>query len=327
MTNDPSSNAVRKLRLRAFTFLAMALVLGSGAVLLVKTYLDRARATARSAQVASTPVVVAAADLPIATTLTAEHLKVIAWPSESVPKESFHTVAALIGHTTSQGLVAGEALLPGRLIDPARGRGLSALLAPGTRAMAVKVDQVIGVAGFVGAGDFVDVIVTLQPDEETNDQLGQEKIPRISKIILQNIKVLAVGEQLQTDGRKPVKVQVVTLEVLPDQSERLALSAQYGKVNLTMRSRLDSVATATTGVTPFALLTPEDLARLQEASSDGKREPERRPSAAVPRQARRAVASEPGKPSEPAAPVVEILRAGKREERTLLPSADSKPIP
>jgi pilus assembly protein CpaC len=168
-------------------------------------------------------------------------------------------------------MVKGEPFLDSRLADQSRGRGLAAILREGTRAMAVKVDQVIGVAGFVQPGDYVDVITTMKPDDVTRHAMGDNA--RVSKIILQDIRVLAAGEHLSTEGHKPVKVQVVTLEVTPEQSERLALASQHGSIQLTMRSHIDQGVVATAGVTPLTLLAGDDGAdKLAAAQDEAARE-------------------------------------------------------
>jgi pilus assembly protein CpaB len=330
------TNVARRIRIRAMAFLGLAMIAGVAAVFLVKTYLDRARIAANRPAVELTTVVVAAEDLPIATMLEPKHLLLVKWPAENVPEGVFEDPQYVLGHSLSQEVVAGEPINVHRLVDPERGRGLSALLQPGKRAMAVKVDQVVGVAGFVHPGDLVDVLVTVKPDEETSKALGDAVIPRLSKTVLQNMKVLAVGQHLSTDGRKPIPVPVVTLEVDSLQAERLALASQYGKIQLTMRSRLDTELSTTEGITPYALLTPEESPELL-AAQVRKPAPLPLPKVAVEkatkRRSSRRSTSRSSKPKptppvvetkRPEAPVVEILRAGKKERQKLRPSADSQ---
>jgi pilus assembly protein CpaB len=309
---------VRKIRLRALLFLGMSLLAGSLAIALAKLYLDRARAG--SVAVPTRPVVVAAMNLPIAVRLEAQHLRVVDWPVASVPAGASGKPEELLGQTVRQALLQGEPLLRERLATGEQGRGLAALLAEGRRAMAVKVDQVIGVAGFVQPGDFVDVITTMKPDDDTRRSLNSAAA-KVAKIILQNIKVLAVGEHLSTDGHKPTKVQVVTLEVDPEQSEKLALASGHGTLQLTMRSRIDQQTIPTPGVTPLALLAGDEAPALALAA------PAARPSSSQrSRRSRSAeVADAPvAAPAAPPVPVVEILRGTRKvEERQLRPSADS----
>jgi pilus assembly protein CpaB len=323
---NPSGNVVRRIRVRAVLFLFLALVAGAGAVLLVKNYLDQA-GRARAGAVSTTPVVVAALPIPIGTALEKQHLVAMNWPVESVPEGSFRSPEEVVGKTVRQALVKGEAVLADRLADESVGRGLTALLAKGTRAMAVKVDQVVGVAGFVQPGDYVDVISTMTPDDETRKDLKNNPA-KIAKIILQNIKVLAVGEHMTTQGSKPVKVQVVTLEVTVDQSERLALASRHGELLLTMRSRVDQDQVATAGITPLDLLSPDEGAELKAKEKEKGDEKSTQEWLAMRRRQQRrereARAARQQKEKKPDAPVVEVLRGDRIEERKLRPTPDSK---
>jgi pilus assembly protein CpaB len=317
----PASRLVRKIRLRALLFFALALVAGAAAVFLVKLYLDRASARAVAPPLSTQPVVVAAADLPIGTALDKVHLATVEWPQGRAPAGAFAAASDVVGRSLTQGVVAGEAILERRLADPARGRGMAAILAPGRRAMSVKVDQVIGVAGFVQPGDFVDVITTMRLDDNAERAVGSGT-ERMAKTILQNIRVLAIGQELATEGQKPVSVQVVTLEVTPEEAERLALGTQYGKVLLTMRARTDQVAVETEGVTPRHLLAEELVAAPAPAPPPAPVEKVERRSSRSRRASRVAAVVAPA--PAPKAPVVEIIRGGKVEERELRPSPDAK---
>lgn len=331
INDSPGNRVVRKFRIRAILFLAAALVAGAAAVFLVKVYLDQVRATSTAAPVETVAVVVAAGDLPIAQRIEPAHVTVARWPAEYAPAGAFRDPADVVGQTLRQALVRGEPVLRDRLADKSQGQGLAAILDDGARAMAVKVDQVVGIAGFVQPGDFVDVISTITPDDETRAVLAS-KAARMSKIILQNIKVLAVGEHMSTDGRKPVKVQVVTLEVRPGESERLALASQHGSIQLTMRSRVDQESVPTAGVTPLSLLSPDADApaiAVKQPAADRDADDTR---ARRERRARRKRARSRPEPviqakakAPPRAPVIEILRGTSRvEERKLRPAGGSK---
>lgn len=311
MNESADSRVVSQIRVRALFFLVLAIVAGGGAVFLVKTTLDRARSASSISTVETVPIVVAKMDIPIAARLEEQHLEIVQWPKAHAPERAYHTLKEVLDSTVQTNVFKGEPILEDRLASEDEGRGLAALLAPGIRAMAVNVDSAVDVGGFVSPGDFVDVIATMPPDEEAKRVLGLEAA-RMSKIILQNIMVLAVGEHLVTQGTKPVQVKVVTLGVTPDQSERLALASAHGKITLTMRPRVDQSQEATIGATPTSLLTPDDEATLaQQRQPVAVLRPSRR------HQPRPAVAAAEAKPAEPSAPVVEILRAGKIEERKL----------
>jgi pilus assembly protein CpaB len=233
-----------------------------------------------------------------------------------VPEGAFGSLKEVIDKTARQNIVKGEAILNERLADEDQGQGLAALLADGMRAMAVEVDAVVGVAGFVQPGDYVDVITTMQPDEETHKQRKDEAV-KVSKIILQYTRVLAVGEQLgTTPGGKPINVKVVTLGVTPQESEKLALASQYGKIQLSLRSRIDQVTATTDGETPSRLLATAGTAepvKLEAKQTFRNPKHVKQPEVAV-------VPVE----KKPEAPVVEILRGGKVEERRLRPSPQSE---
>lgn len=284
--------------------------------MMVQQHLKRMQSTASSAAPDTVHVVVAAMDIPIAMPLESKHLKLVAWPASTVPEGTFTDLKLVLDKTVRQSIVKGEAILSERLADERSGQGLAALLADGMRAMAVEVDAVVGVAGFVQPGDYVDVITTMQPDDETQ-RARQDEAAKISKIILQNVRVLAVGEHLSTtSGGKPVNVKVVTLGVTPPESEKLALASQYGRIQLSLRSRIDQVTEQTQGVTPASLLTPEAPAQpvAQAEPSERPRQTYRRERAE--RAAATALASAPELPKT-VAPVVEILRGARVEERTL----------
>jgi pilus assembly protein CpaB len=310
---SPEQRQVTQIRTRALLFLIVAVIAGAAAVLLVKQYLDRMAMDAAASAPKTRSVVVASMDIPIAMRLEEKHLTLVKWPENYVPEGSFGNIAAVIDKTVRQNIVKGEVVLRERLADETSGQGLAALLADGMRAMAVEVDAVVGVAGFVQPGDYVDVITTMQPDEETN-KARKDMAAKVSKIILQYVRVLAVGEHLTTTtGGKPVNVKVVTLGVTPAESEKLALASQYGKLQLSLRSRIDQQMATTDGITPSRLLSGgEPAATLDPAKTaeDRPRQPFRYPKPTKP-------AEVLDLPRAPDAPVVEILRGTKVEERKL----------
>jgi pilus assembly protein CpaB len=302
--------------MRAALFLGAAVIAGLAAVFLVRVYLDQARRRSSAAPIETVSVVVAATEIPSGLRLEAAQVEVVRWPAAHAPAGTFQRTGDVIGQTLRQAMVRGEPVLKDRLANKDQGQGLAALLDPGARAMAVKVDQVVGIAGFVQPGDRVDVITTIATDDETRAALAN-KAAKMSKIILQDIRVLAVGEHLSTDGHKPIKVQVVTLEVQPEQSERLALASQYGTIQLTMRSRADREAVETEGVTPLALLSPGTVRTVAAAAAAPVVKDE--PRIQITRRPHRGSQPTAEKQAAPPPPsVVEILRGtSKIEERKL----------
>ena len=188
---QPSSTTLRKAveksgrgsSVRAFLFLMIGIVASLAAAMLFSRYID---ARTAAAKVPTAKVAVASGDLAEATTLAPEHVTLVDWPLASLPQGTFTEADKLVGRVVVNKIVKGEPLLEGRLAAVGAGRGLAALLEPGTRAVSVRVDDVVGVAGFIHPGDSVDVIVTMKPREDGNS------LPA-SKVILQNIRVLAVG--------------------------------------------------------------------------------------------------------------------------------------
>ncbi|MGB8930105.1 MAG: Flp pilus assembly protein CpaB, partial [Anaeromyxobacteraceae bacterium] len=234
----------RRTGLRAAVFLAVALAAAVASALLLTRYMEARTAASR---IPTVKVIVADVELPVGTEIRAENLLAIDWPQASRPEGTYEDPTQLVGKVVAARLLRFEPILPGKLAG-GTGGGLAALLTPGTRAVAVRVDDVVGVAGFLHPGDSVDVIATLRADGATN--------VTSSKVILQNIRVLAVGKELdaRAKGDKVVPATVATLMVEPDESERLALASTQGKILLTLRSAQDVAVVATTGVSPTALI-------------------------------------------------------------------------
>ena len=277
---------------RAGLFFAVALVAAVGSALLLTRYMEARTAEAR---VPTDTVLVAAMDVPVGTELRPEHLRALAWPATSVPDGAFKDPKKLVGKVVAVRVVKGEAFLPSKIAGSDAGAGLSALLPPGMRAVAVRVDDVVGVAGFIHPGDTVDVIATLRTEGNGSTTAA--------KVILQNIKVLAVGKELDhrvKGADKVVQATVATLMVDAEQSERLALAAAQGKLLLTLRGAADTDPVATRGVNANTLLA-------REAPPPAARSRSTRPVKVV-------AAAEPR--PEPKRDTVEIMRGDVFERRT-----------
>lgn len=195
-------------------------------------------------------VVVAAVDLPWGTSLTSSMVKAVPYLKESLPAGHFTDPAALVGRTNIYPMKAGEPVFESKLAPTTVSQGgVAALVTPKKRAMGVKVDKVVGVSGFIHPGNRVDVLVTLSRSERLNDPT--------TKIVLENILVLATGTELEKSGKqeKPAQVDVITLEVTPEEGEKLALAAQEGKLQLALRNFSDSATSDTRGTTIPGLLS------------------------------------------------------------------------
>lgn len=277
-------------RMRVFVVLLLAITAGSALAFGTYNYMQKTPVAASGAPVATKPVVVAAADLKIGAELKKEDLKVLQWPAASTPEGAFNNADDLVGRGIIVPMVQNELILPMKLASKEAGSGLPPAIPPGLRAMSVRVNEVIGVAGYVLPGNRVDVIATVSPTDKQTDMT--------SKVILTNVQVLTAGTKIEQDAEsnKPMAVSVVTLLVNPDEAERLTLASGEGKIQLALRNPLDTQAPPTRGVRAMALIGSAPPVR-QVAT--------RKPAANAPQPAPVAVAA-----AEPM--TVEIIRGDKR---------------
>jgi pilus assembly protein CpaB len=175
-------------------------------------------------------VVVAAADIPVGTKLDAVHLKVVPLPLEAITEGNLTSLDEAIGRVATQPLYNGEILLEKRLTLHEGGSPLAAVIESGKRALTVRVNDVIGVAGFLLPSNRVDVVSTKRGSGSRNT---------VSKTIVENLKVLAVDQTVSSDKNDPVIVRAVTLEVTPKQAELIVRATEEGKVQLTLRNPMD----------------------------------------------------------------------------------------
>jgi pilus assembly protein CpaB len=223
---------------RLLTILLIAFVVASACTFLVYRILGHI--VVASKPVSTTKVVAAATDIKLGTVLTSSDLTTTEMAG-TVPKGAILKPDQAIGRGVIADIFQGEPILESRLAPAGSGGGLAATIPPGMRACAVKVDDVVGVAGFVTPGQRVDVMVSGNPPGVTSGNEGT-----VTKTVLQNIEVLSAGTDIQKDAEgKPQQVQVVNLLVTPDQAETLSLASQL-KIQLVLRNPLD------TQVTPVA---------------------------------------------------------------------------
>jgi pilus assembly protein CpaB len=233
-------------RIRVFVVLVIALT--AGGVLAFATYSYVQSVPAKTVSMPTQSVVVAAANLELGAELTRDDLRVIDWPSSAVPEGAFNDPKEIVGRGVIVPLVANEPILPMKLASKEAGAGLTPAIPPGLRAVSVRVNEVIGVAGYVTPGTRVDVVATVNPTTQQQDMT--------SKVILTDVQVLAAGTRIESRGdqEKPVPVSVVTLLVDPQEAERLTLASNEGKIQLALRNPLDKDRPTTTGVKPALLL-------------------------------------------------------------------------
>ncbi|HEX8687954.1 MAG TPA: Flp pilus assembly protein CpaB, partial [Pyrinomonadaceae bacterium] len=234
---------------RLFVVLAGAVVFGLAAAVLVSRYLANAQAYTRNLNT----VVVAKVDVPAGTKLIAEQLTTAQFPPNAVPDGTFDSMDKLVGRVAITNIAAREPLTDFKLAPEGSAGGLSAVIPEGFRAMTVKVDDVVGVSGFLMPGALVDVVVVINPND------GGLRQDPISKIVLQNVKVLANGQNIDRpkDDREAASVKAVTLQVTPEQAEKLALAATEGKLQLVMRNSVDQGDEQTQGADKRSLLGGE----------------------------------------------------------------------
>src|SRR5580765_4746935 len=234
------------MRNRIFAVLALAVLAGGG--LAYGTFNAINTQPVKSVAAPTDPVVVSAADLPLGTELKKDDLTVVNFPKGATPEGAFATKEQVIGRGLIVSTVKNEPILDGKLASKEAGSGLPPVITPGMRAISVRVNEVIGVAGYVLPGSRVDVLATASPTSQPQDAT--------SKVILSNVQVLTAGTRLEQDAEKgkPMQVTVVTLLVYPEQSERLALASTEGKIQLALRNPLDMEAPETPGMKQAGLL-------------------------------------------------------------------------
>jgi pilus assembly protein CpaB len=250
---------------RVRLFLVLALAVTAGGVFAFGTYNYVNNLPKQTTSMPTRQVVVAAADLDVGAEITRDDIRVIDWPKNSVPQQAISDPKDVIGRGLILPVIQNEPILPMKLASKDAGAGLPPAIPPGLRAMSVRVNEVIGVAGYVLPGTRVDVLATVNPTGQGGDIT--------SKVILTNVQVLASGTKIERDVRdnKPMPVSVVTLLVAPEESERLTLAATEGKIQLALRNPLDKGVTNTPGIRPAALLggaaSKSAVARTRVASS------------------------------------------------------------
>ena len=225
---------------RAVLMLGLSLLAGLIAVLLAARWLTQQQASAPPQQM----VVAAAADIGIGQVLNGKMIELVPWSAATLPKGAYTDLKQLEGRVAIAELARGELVLENKLAPVGTKGGLSAVIPDGKRAISVRVNEVVGVAGFTLPGNFVDVMVNME----------LEPGKQISKIVLERIMVLAVAQQANRDDTAPKVVGAVTLEVTPDQAEKLDLARSIGNLSLVLRNQIDTDTAETSGARKEMLL-------------------------------------------------------------------------
>ncbi len=233
---------------RSILFFTLAIVLALAAVWAARSWLEGRTLGGTAATVVTVPVVVAGVDIPVGGVLADRQLSSVDWPKRYVPDGAFSDEKQLDKRVTRRPLAAGEVIQEGSLLPQGSEAGLVSVISEAKRAVSVKVDSVIGVAGFITPGSHVDVLATLR-------RLDKRPALPYSKIILQDVRVLAVDQRMEkaNDG-EPEVVSAVTLEVDPKQAERLIYSAHEGRLQLALRNPGDRETVETRSVSVVDLI-------------------------------------------------------------------------
>jgi pilus assembly protein CpaB len=226
--------------------LAAALASGGLAALLAMRYLQQ-RATPLAAQPIKANMIVAARQLPVGTIISPEHIKTLEWTGGALPLGYLGNTEEVVGRGLITDLQENEPLLESKLAPKGAGGGLPIIINEGMRGLTMRVNEVSGVAGFVTPNTRVDVLLTME-DRNTGGEPA-------TRIIMQDMRVLAAGQSIQPDKEgKPQPVPVVTFLVSPEQAETLALASQQGSIQLALRNQLDTMEVKTGGTRRSALM-------------------------------------------------------------------------
>lgn len=276
---------------RPMVFVLLAGLAAMLASVMVYSALKRREAEVQNAMAHNVEVVVASYDLPLGTKIEPGEVKTARWSADSLPEGAYTDPKQVIGSYVKNSFVANEPIVQAKLFTGDKTAGVMPLLIPfGMRAVSVPVDEVSDVAGFVLPHTRVDVLVATQGGEGSGEKA-------FSKVILQNVEVLAVAQEVEQKKDEPTVVKVVTLLVTPQESERLALASHSGTLRLAMRNYNDNKIVLTSG---------SDVAQMLRAYSLA---PDVPVMAVQPVQHHVAAA-----PRKPKAVEVEILRNGKSSE-------------
>ena len=237
--------------IKAIGLILLALLTGLAAAVYAAGWISK------QGGIASNKVVVAAVDIELGSRVNPQMLTTVDWPSGSVPSGAFSDIKALEDRVVKVGVLRGEAIMEGKLAPVGTQGGLSAVIATGKRAMTVRVNDVVGVAGFALPGNYVDVMVNAQQEKGRGEEALQ-----ISKTVLEKVLVLAVAQEANRDDTKPKVVSAVTLELSLEDSEKLDLARSVGTLSLVLRNQMDKTTVATDGITKGQLFGAKEIVQV-----------------------------------------------------------------
>ena len=257
--------------------------------------------TKASSRIATRAVVVAAKNLPEGTAMDRTALSVREWPVATIPAGAFASADSLIGRVTRVAVFEGEPLVPGRLAPSGTGPGIEVKITPGKRAMALRINDVAGVSNLIQPNSRVDVLVNIR-DEKRDGRV-------VSKLFMENMRVLSVGTATDRDAEgKAIQAPSATLEVTPQEAEKLAIASTQGSIQLVLRGYGDPDSVKTKGAN-----TGDILAQLGNAPERVVESPKPRRSAPRPVAAPTVIQAPPEKPDSFK---VTVFRGGDRQQQT-----------
>jgi pilus assembly protein CpaB len=231
---------------RALVMIVISFLVAVGAVLIASQWIKQ------QPTLSTRHIAVAATDIDIGARLTTAMVRIVEWPAGSIPAGAYDSDKDLVDRVVRTSIQRGEPLLDAKLAPLGTKGGLSAIVAEGKRAITVRVNDVVGVAGFALPGNYVDILVNTQ--EEGTGGAGSNQDRSVSKIVLEHILVLAVAQEAGRDETKPKVVNAVTLEVTPEEAEKLDLARSVGTLSLVLRNQVDPKEAETKGATKATLL-------------------------------------------------------------------------
>jgi pilus assembly protein CpaB len=286
------------------TFIVVAVAIVAATVASYGTYRALSQTAPKPVEMPTKKAVVAAKPMPLGTLITRDAVKLVDWPAQTPLQGGFSTLDDVLNRGVIAGVVENEPISENKLAPKEAGAGLSPAIKPGMRAISIRVNEVIGVAGFVVPGSRVDVVSIIVNKPPLNNEM-------MSRVVLSNVMVLSAGtrydqDESRTDG-KAIRSSVVTLMLDPLDADRVALAQAQGELMLTLRHPLDLEPSDPRGIRLTSLVTGFDEQPKPAAPAGGG------PRRAVP----------PPPPPPPPPPVVkayrvETIRAAKRSEETLL---------
>jgi pilus assembly protein CpaB len=232
--------------------------------------------TKENSRVVTAQVVVAAQDIPEGHVIDKIALTTGQWPVQTLPAGAFSSVDSVIGRVTRVPVFQGEPIVPGRLAPAGTTGGLEIKIAPGKRAMSVKINDVAGISGLIQPNSRVDVLVNIRDERAEKEQ-------QVAKLFMENMRVLSVGQQVtRGDDGKPINATTATLEVTPDEAERLAIAMGQGSIALVLRGYGDPDSIKTRGATSSDVLSQLRDGRLVDLKPKPADPPHHRVAAAPP---------------------------------------------